>query len=70
MLSCCVDIKANGNQLALSSGWRWPPAGGRPSASKLYGLKVSSRQVPLREAQARPTHQMQTHSVTAVSPGC
>ena len=32
---------------ALSRGCRWPPGGSRPSALKLYSLKVSSFQVPL-----------------------
>ena len=33
----------------FSRGCRWPESGATPRASKLYGLKVFSFQLPLRE---------------------
>lgn len=42
------DFHQGQTALALRRGCRWPPVDGRPSAEKLYSLKVASFHVPLR----------------------
>ena len=50
-ITTCHCPRCSARARALSSGCRWPPGGARPSASKLYSLNVSSRQLPLQSAE-------------------